>query len=66
MCGESGDVHGEIIDSWKKRLPEILEGYAKDDVWNMDETGVFWQALPDVALGAKDGKVREAKRASKG
>ena len=43
ICGESGDVQGKTVDSWKKeRLPEILQDYAKDNVWNMDETGVFW------------------------
>ena len=39
VCGESGDVRGETVDSWKKRLPEILPCYAKEDIWNMDETG---------------------------
>ena len=34
--GESGDVQGEMVDSWKERLPEIIHGYDKDDVWNMD------------------------------
>ena len=29
------------MDSWKARLPELLVGYKKEDVWNMDETGVF-------------------------
>ena len=47
VSGESGDVQGATVDSWKERLPEIVQGYSKDDIWNMDETGVFWQALPD-------------------
>ena len=34
--GESGDVQGETVDSWKERLPEIIHNYDKDDVWNMD------------------------------
>ena len=25
-----------MVDSWKARLPEIIHGYDKDDVWNMD------------------------------
>ena len=33
---QSGDVQGEMVDSWKERLPEIIHGYDKDDVWNMD------------------------------
>ena len=37
--GESGDVQGETVDSWKERLPEIIHGYDKDDVGNMD--GLF-------------------------
>ena len=41
ICGESGDVRGETVQSWKERLPEIVEGYEKEDVWNMDETGIF-------------------------
>ena len=50
VCGESGDVYGETIDSWKERLPEILSGYSKENIWNMDETAVFWKAIPDRGL----------------
>ena len=25
--GESGDVQGETVDSWKERLPEIIHGF---------------------------------------
>ena len=41
ICGESGDVQGATVESWKERLPEIVQGYE----WNMDETGVYWRAL---------------------
>ena len=56
ISGESGDVHGKTVDSWKERLPEIIDGYAKDNIWNMDETGVFFTALPDRGFGAKGRK----------
>ena len=49
---ESGDVQGEKIDSWKKHLTEII-GFEKENIWNMDETGSFWRALPDRAFGQK-------------
>ena len=42
ICGESVDVEGATVESWKERLPEIVQGYKKDDIWNMDETGLFW------------------------
>ena len=53
MIGESGDVVGETIDSWKERLPEIVHGYSKEDIWNLNETGIFWQALPDRGFSEK-------------
>ena len=34
VCGESGDVSGETISSWKERLPELLEGYKAEDIIN--------------------------------
>ena len=52
-CGESGDVQGSTIDSWKERLPEIVSGYSKENIYNMDETGVFWRALYSKGFGEK-------------
>ena len=49
ICGQSGDVHGATIDSWTERLPEILE----INNWNMEETGVLWQASPDRGFVSK-------------
>ena len=34
-------MSGEKLWIYGKSLPEIVKGYAKDDIWNMDETGVF-------------------------
>ena len=45
ISGESGDVREETVDSWKERLPEILEGWAPQNIWNMDETGQFFRAF---------------------
>ena len=53
FCGESGEVSGETVTSWNERLPEIVGKYSTDDIWNMDETGVFWQALPDSGFGQR-------------
>ena len=27
ISGESGDVQGKTVGSWKERLPELLQGY---------------------------------------
>ena len=53
VCGESGDVSGDTIESWLERLPELVDGYQKENIWNMDETGVFWKALPDRGFGGE-------------
>ena len=53
VSGESGDVSGATVDSWKERLPHILEGYSAQDIWNLDETGCFWRALPDKGFGQR-------------
>ena len=42
ICGESGSVSSVTVDSWKERIPEIVQGCSGDDVWNSDESGVFW------------------------
>ena len=45
VSGGSGDVQGPTVDSLKERLPELIAGYAEDDIWNIDETGHFWKAF---------------------
>ena len=32
ICGESGDVSGESVESWKERLPELVLAYNKEDI----------------------------------
>ena len=39
ISGESGEVSGLTVDSWKERLPDIMQGYSSEDVWNLDKTG---------------------------
>ena len=62
VCGEAGDVRGETVTSWKERLPEILRGYAKEDIYNLDETGCFWKALPDKGFAQKGMQCKGGKK----
>ena len=48
ICGESGDVQGATVESWKEIIPELVQG---EDVWNMDETAIFWCIIPDRRFG---------------
>ena len=36
ICGESGEVSGETVYSWKERLPELLQGFSSNDIYNQD------------------------------
>ncbi len=67
ICGESGDVQGVTIDSWKERLPELVRGYSKNDIWNMDETGCcFFVLYLIMALPKKVVVAREERNPSRG
>ena len=50
------------MDSWKERLPEILQGYEKGDIWNLNETGCFWNAPPDRGFGESQKECKGGKK----
>ena len=50
---EAGDVPITTIKPWMKRLPEIIQDYSTDDIWNMDELGLYFKAPLDLGLAKK-------------
>ena len=50
MVGEGGDVPEETVSSRIEKLQELTEGYSSENIWNMDESGCFFKALPDAGL----------------
>ena len=61
VAGEDGEVNAETLESRAERLPEIVKGYELKDIWNADETGLFWRALPDKSLSVKKGRWKGGK-----
>ena len=57
VCGESSDVQGKTIDSWKERLPEILE---------VMRLAYFGRCYLIAALGAKESSIGEERRVNNG
>ena len=55
ICGESGCVDEEVVQSSKSRIPciSITAGYTTCDIFNMDESGILFRALPDKTLREK-------------
>ena len=62
ISGEAADVSSETIDDWKQRIPSIIDGYALEDIYNCDETGLFYRALPDKTLSIKGQQCQGGKR----
>ena len=59
---EAVDVPITTIKARIERLPEIIQGYSADDIWNMDESGLFFKALPDTGLAKKIKKYKSSKK----
>ena len=63
---EADDVSIPNVKSWIERIPQLVRGYKLEDIWNMDELGLFCKLLPDKSLiekakskkGGKKAKVR--------
>ncbi|XP_060847983.1 tigger transposable element-derived protein 4-like [Rhopalosiphum padi] len=47
VCGESGAVDVQKCSVWINNLPKLIENYSPDDIFNVDETGLFFKCLPD-------------------
>lgn len=43
MSGERGAVDTNVVQNWKSRLPALCEGYETRNIFNMDETGLFFR-----------------------
>ncbi|GBM11432.1 Tigger transposable element-derived protein 6 [Araneus ventricosus] len=53
ICGESGSVDIEIVHQWKENtLANLLKDVPRD-IFSGDETGLFFNLLPDKALTVK-------------
>jgi hypothetical protein len=64
MCSEWADVHeGDILQHERKviKLRQILDTLSLRDIYNVDEAGLFWKALPDHTLAFKNEHVSHGK-----
>ena len=50
ISGESRSVDQSTVDDWKVRLSSIIEHYNPVDVFNCDETGLFYKLMPDRSM----------------
>lgn len=62
VSGEAADVSQETIHGWFERLKVLIQGYQLENIWNEDETGCFYRALPSKTLAEKRQECRGEKR----
>lgn len=63
ICGESAKVDGDLEANWKNRLPDILANYGPRNIYNLDETGLLFRALPTKTVSLKGDKCSGGKAA---
>lgn len=56
ISGESADVIQEDVDQFLEKLPGMLMGYKPENIFNADESGLYFRALPDRTLTLKGEK----------
>lgn len=61
VCGESAKVDDDVCTEWKEKLASVTEGYDPENIYNADETGLFFKCLPDKTLSFKGDKCHGGK-----
>ena len=61
ISGESAGVDRELVSDGREIAASVVKGYNLCDVFNMDETGLFFRMLPDKYLSTND-KVKGCKK----
>jgi len=59
--GEPASVSIELTSNWKAVLPSLLKGYDMNDIFNPDETRIFFKALPNKTLVFKGNNCKGTK-----
>ncbi len=53
--GEAKSVPTDAVDAWRNTLlPQLLQEYSPDNIYNADETGLFYKLMPNKSLVYKD------------
>lgn len=62
ICGESGTVTNDVCLDWREELKPILEEFEGRDIFNADETGLFFKCLPDKTFTTQHDDCNDGKR----
>ena len=59
LSGEAADVPQDTVDQRQPRLASICEGYDARNIFNADETGLFYRAMPQQSLAKKSDPAKD-------
>ena len=66
IVGEAASVTPEMLREWKeKTLQSILSRYSASEIYNVDESGLFYQCLPNKPFTLPAEKASRGKKESK-
>ncbi|XP_037930678.1 tigger transposable element-derived protein 6-like [Teleopsis dalmanni] len=56
ISGESADVNQEDVKQFRGKLKSLLSKYKSQDIYNADESEIFFRALPNKTFALKSEK----------
>ena len=66
QCGEASSVSLDIVETWKSSvLHSIISTFAEKDIFNLDETALFWEVLPEKTMGFRGQRCHGGKKSKK-
>jgi len=54
IFGESKSVDTETVDEWRIKVKQLISSYEPRNIYNADETGLFYKILPNKTLSFKN------------
>ena len=66
ISGERASVDVQLVDEWKEKLPTIIDGYVPKDIYNMNETGLFYLHCQTAHYASREKNVQAARRQKRG
>ncbi|GFV21449.1 tigger transposable element-derived protein 4 [Trichonephila clavipes] len=66
MCGESSSVNINVCSKWQNSLLDLIKEYEPRNIFNTDETGLFFKCLPEKLLHPKKKNATEENIARRG
>jgi len=54
ICGESASVNENDVSDWTSKIADIIGNYEPRNIYNADETGLFFRAIPNKSLVVKN------------